>query len=683
MNFSITIFIIIIICKLNFRLDALNIDQFQLNYPAYHVITTKIQEIPARSKRNTLVSVRPIFHFDIDLYNDGRPLKVYLKGRDSDIVFNHSNLVQIASSNESRISWNISYAGLVEGYLLDAPNNSSANGYLKNEYFYGHLIVNGTYYYIEDLQEQPVKLDLPITTRNALVFQRDTITMGIFLKETKSAKEFYNELLKSQYFYKKFRSWKKKGMLCPLIVVIDNSYLKRVHGFNIESSISQVLFSLEEANVIFRSTDFDGDNHPDNIGFYVKELLVITDEESSKHFIPKYTEKLINVADYLVQFMKFEKLKNYCLGIAFTAQKFQKGTLGASYTPDSTSLEPTSGICDPYTSGVGNMNNLVITASTTKTPLVNQVILEVTITHELAHSFGSLHDTSANCLGHIMSPKSYEDYYGNESYLTFSKCSREHILRTLVMKGNCFEPVQKPFCGNGIVEEGEECDCGLTRNCLLKDPCCVPRRTKKPPCKVNKKSGFECHPSQGQCCTLQCKYNTPLDNFLDCLNFDRKCPCENGKNCPCGLRGSCVENECHSVECTRLGLKECECSSTYLCQICCLYKEECLPAMKTTEENVNKLLAIRDDDKLLDHKSVITKNFCLHDGTCRSLKFFQVKSGGYCISKGQLGKCLSEQCQIFPQEQHFPSFTSSAVDRHLVPWSFINLYITFIVVNLP
>lgn len=39
---------------------------------------------------------------------------------------------------------------------------------------------------------------------------------------------------------------------------------------------------------MFRSTDFDGDGIPDNIGFIVKHLSIISDEESPMNFLPKY-----------------------------------------------------------------------------------------------------------------------------------------------------------------------------------------------------------------------------------------------------------------------------------------------------------------------------------------------------------------------------------------------------------
>lgn len=71
--------------------------------------------------------------------------------------------------------------------------------------------------------------------------------------------------------------------------------------------------------------------------------------------------------------------------MVFTGQKFDRGTLGASYTPDSTSLHPLTGICDGFIPNMGTMNGLVITASTVLSPLVNQMMFEVTIAHELGY----------------------------------------------------------------------------------------------------------------------------------------------------------------------------------------------------------------------------------------------------------------------------------------------------------
>lgn len=88
-----------------------------------------------------------------------------------------------------------------------------------------------------------------------------------------------------------------------MIVVIDNSFLTLVHKSNIEAAISQVLFSLEEANAMFRSTDFDGDGIPDNIGFYVKNIEVWSGDEGT-YFLPRYTPGAMRVFEYLTQFMK-------------------------------------------------------------------------------------------------------------------------------------------------------------------------------------------------------------------------------------------------------------------------------------------------------------------------------------------------------------------------------------------
>lgn len=59
----------------------------------------------------------------------------------------------------------------------------------------------------------------------------------------------------------------------------------------------------------------------------------------------------------------------------------------------------------------------------------------------------------------------------------------------------CVEP-QLSLCGNGVVEDGEECDCGWEGDC--REPCCHPQRRHPPPgetpCTLTPRS--VCSPSQ-------------------------------------------------------------------------------------------------------------------------------------------------------------------------------------------
>lgn len=57
----------------------------------------------------------------------------------------------------------------------------------------------------------------------------------------------------------------------------------------------------------------------------------------------------------------------------------------------------------------------------------------------------------------------------------------------------------------GIVEENEDCDCGFYYDCIENDMCCIPRDSKGPGCKV-KLNEFQCHPSQGLCCSESCQF---------------------------------------------------------------------------------------------------------------------------------------------------------------------------------
>ncbi|XP_057608780.1 disintegrin and metalloproteinase domain-containing protein 9 isoform X3 [Chionomys nivalis] len=117
------------------------------------------------------------------------------------------------------------------------------------------------------------------------------------------------------------------------------------------------------------------------------------------------------------------------------------------------------------------------------------------VAHELGHNLGMNHDDGREC---FCGAKSCIMNSGASGSRNFSSCSAEDFEKlTLNKGGSCLLNVPKPdeaysapFCGNKLVDPGEECDCGTPQECES-DPCC-----EGSSCKL--KSFAEC--AYGDCC---------------------------------------------------------------------------------------------------------------------------------------------------------------------------------------
>ncbi|BGP42156.1 hypothetical protein JCM10449v2_006161 [Rhodotorula kratochvilovae] len=222
------------------------------------------------------------------------------------------------------------------------------------------------------------------------------------------------------------------------------------------------------------------------------------------------------------------------------------------------------------------------------------------IAHEIGHNFGAIHDCAAGCsLSGSCCPLSTSTCNANADYImspvseknvsTFSPCSIGNICSTLsnslnttclATPGQAGNPavISLQSCGNGIKEEGEDCDPGGDTD----DPCCDAQTCKFAP-------GAVCDPRNSLCCTSQCQVasngtvcRAAIDQRCDiaetCDGTSRECPKDeyksDGSGCGDGL--SCATGVCTSrdLQCRNAGstlslTKACPASASSTCNIIC------------------------------------------------------------------------------------------------------------------
>uniref|UniRef100_H3B5U6 ADAM metallopeptidase domain 19 n=1 Tax=Latimeria chalumnae TaxID=7897 RepID=H3B5U6_LATCH len=168
---------------------------------------------------------------------------------------------------------------------------------------------------------------------------------------------------------------------------------------------------------------------------------------------------------------------------------------GMAFHGTTIGMAPLLAMCSYYQSGGVNMDHSE-----------NAIGVAATMAHEMGHNFGMSHDVAGCCTtnaadgGCIMAAAT-----GHPFPKVFNKCNENELQKYLKSGGGmCLfnMPDTKTLyggqrCGNGYLEEGEECDCGEVEECI--SPCCNANN-----CTL--KAGAEC--AHGVCCQ-DCKLKAP------------------------------------------------------------------------------------------------------------------------------------------------------------------------------
>ncbi|XP_020621423.1 disintegrin and metalloproteinase domain-containing protein 10-like isoform X2 [Orbicella faveolata] len=379
---------------------------------------------------------------------------------------------------------------------------------------------------------------------------------------------------------------------CTLHIAADHSFFKHVGSGSESATVAEMVYHVAMTDKSFRATDFNQDGGPgDDIGFVIAVVTVFKDAESEGSL---ESPQDIGIMPYLVKWSEIDH-SAYCLALLFTYRDFSDGALGLAWVAEP-EFDTPCGICSKMVRL--EEEHEALSLNTALATLLNYGVRlprkasVITVMHEFGHSFGSEHDPdTSECspggrAGNFVMYSRARD--GNEpNNFLFSPCSKRRMSPIISTKGpQCFIAHNNgSYCGNKIVEQGEDCDCGRPEECLAVDKCCVARddTLNIPGCTV--REGKQCSSVAGRCCTEECTFipesqarvcqaETECSLESTCNGMSGRCPEAESKpsNVTCnGGSNTCLHGSCTGSICVLYDTIECECyqNTDQMCHVCC------------------------------------------------------------------------------------------------------------------
>ncbi|KAK6476802.1 disintegrin and metalloproteinase domain-containing protein 10-like [Huso huso] len=527
---------------------------------------------------------------DTSLFTDD--FKIEISGEETNYDTSHIYTGEIFGEKGSMSHGSV-VDGRFEGFIQTHQGTfyvEPSERYLKDRSVPFHSVI-----YHEDDIKYPHKYGAQGGCADHSVFDRMKKYQASGTLEENPKETVVEEPVDGPVLLRKRRTTQPPKNTCQLFIQTDHLFFK-YYGTR-EAVIAQISSHIKAIDSIYQSTDFLGVR---NISFMVKRIRINTTQDERD---PSNPFRFANIG--VEKFLELNSEQNhddYCLAYVFTDRDFDDGVLGLAWV--GAPAGSSGGICEKsklYSDGKKKSLNTGIITVQNYASHVPPKVSHITFAHEVGHNFGSPHDSGTECTPGESKSQSLKEKGNYIMYARatsgdklnnnkFSICSVRNISQVLEKKrGSCFVESGQPICGNGLVENGEQCDCGYSDQC--KDECCYdanqPENLK---CKL--KEGKACSPSQGPCCTKECTYKSSAakcreesDCALEgsCNGMQAMCPISAPKmNFTACHRGTqvCINGQCAGSICEKYGLEECTCASTdgnddrELCHVCCKEKTD-------------------------------------------------------------------------------------------------------------